>query len=102
MAKFDDALELSSFRNVEAPIVRELVDRSQIHVFSVDNDHAAGGFSAFFPNETFQIRNEVVEGEEVRRLAVDNIVFFAVAVLQKALLVDCYKMGPVLLLKDIE
>jgi hypothetical protein len=44
----------------------ELVNRHQAHVLPVDDNHAAGGRSAFFPNETFQIRNEVVEGEEVR------------------------------------
>src|SRR5215472_10626202 len=95
MAEFDDAFELSSFWNLEASIVRELVDRRQVHVFPVDNDHAAGGRSAFFADETFQIRNEVVEGEEIRRFAVDNIVFFAVGVLQKELLVDGYEVGPV-------
>jgi hypothetical protein len=95
MAEFDDALELSSFWNLEAPIVRELVNRHQVHVLPVDDNHAAGGRSAFFPDETFQIRNEVVEGEEVRRLAVDNIVFFAVGVLQKEPFVDGYEVGPV-------
>jgi hypothetical protein len=49
----------------------------------------------FFPDETFEIRNEVIEGEEVRHLAVDNIVFFAVDVLQKEPFVDGYEVGPV-------
>src|SRR2546430_13839520 len=100
MAEFDDALELSSFWNLEAPIMRELVDRSQVHVFPVDDDHATGGLSTLFPDETFQIRNEVIEGEEVRGLAVDNTVFFAVGVLQKEPLIDGYEVDPVLQVND--
>ena len=75
--------------------MRELVDRRQVHVLTVDDDHAAGGRSAFFSNETFQIRNEIVEGEEVRCLGIDNIVFFAVSVLQKEPLVDGHEVRPV-------
>jgi hypothetical protein len=55
-----------------------------------------GGPPASFPDETFQVRNEVVESEEVGRLAVNNVVLFAVGVLQKKSFIDAYKVGPVL------
>ncbi len=76
--------------------MRELVDLRKVRVLLVDNDHTASGPPASFPDETFQVRNEVVESEEVRRLAVNNVVLFAVGVLQKKSFIDAYKVGPVL------
>src|SRR4051812_18656385 len=96
MAEFDDTLELPRFRKVEAAIVRELVELLKVHVLLVDDDHAACGLRASVANETFQIRNKVVEAEKVRCSAVNNVVLFAVGVLQKAFLVDAYEVGPVL------
>jgi hypothetical protein len=44
--------------------------------------------------------NKVVEAEEVRRPAINNVVLFTVGVLQKELLVDAYEVGPMLQVDD--
>ena len=82
MAEFNDPLELPCFWDIETAIVCKFVDLRKVHVLLIDDYHPAGGFPTFFPDETLQIRHKVVECEEVRRPAINDVVLFAIDMLQ--------------------